>query len=84
MKAADIWNSGQMPAVSLEPFPDRPQNPAENLGKSIDVLAALTADLVSATFGAGGSKQECSRKPAEKLKSKKRRVINHETEIRLV
>ena len=84
MKVTDIWNSSQRPTVSFELFPARSQKAAENLERSIEVLAALQPDFVSVTFGSGGSKREGSRKLVEKLKSEKGKEINHETEIRLV
>ena len=71
MKVTDIWNSSQRPTVSFELFPARSQKAAENLERSIEVLAALKPDFVSVTFGAGGSTREGSRELLEKLKSEK-------------
>jgi methylenetetrahydrofolate reductase (NADPH) len=72
MKVTNIWKSKQKPTISFELFPPRSEKGAENLGKSIDALAALGPDFVSVTFGAGGSTREGSRQLVEKLKNEKK------------
>ena len=71
MKVTDIWNSSQKPTVSFELFPARSEKAAGSLEKAIERLAGLKPDLVSVTFGAGGSTREGSRQLVEKLKHEK-------------
>lgn len=71
MKVTNLWSAGRKPTVSFELFPPRSPKGAEKLEKTIDALAALKPDFVSATFGAGGSTREGSRHLVEKLKKEK-------------
>jgi methylenetetrahydrofolate reductase (NADPH) len=71
MRATDIWSSSQSPTLSFELLPPRSQKGAENLERTIDVLAALRPDFASVTFGAGGSTREGSRQLVDKLKNEK-------------
>ncbi|MDD5570517.1 MAG: methylenetetrahydrofolate reductase [Bacteroidales bacterium] len=78
MKLTDIWKSRQKPTISFELFPPRTEKTAENLEKTIDVLADLKPDFVSVTFGAGGSNRDGSLQLARKLKhDKKLEVITY-------
>jgi len=71
MKVTDIWNTSKKPTISFELYPARSEKAAEKLERAIDELAALKPDLVSVTFGAGGSTREGSRQLIEKLKTEK-------------
>ncbi len=71
MRVTDCWSAGQKPTVSFELFPPRSPKGAEKLEDTIDVLAALSPDFVSVTFGAGGSTREGSRQLVTKLKNEK-------------
>jgi methylenetetrahydrofolate reductase (NADPH) len=71
MRVTDIWSASDRPTVSFELLPPRSEKGAENLERTIDVLAALRPDFVSVTFGAGGSTREGSRQLVEKLKDEK-------------
>jgi methylenetetrahydrofolate reductase (NADPH) len=71
MKVTDIWNTSKKPTISFELYPARSEKAAERLDRAIDELAALKPDLVSVTFGAGGSTREGSRQLIEKLKTEK-------------
>ncbi len=67
MKVTDIWDNRQRPTLSFELYPARSDKAAAKLEAEIDTLAALTPDLVSVTFGAGGSTREGSHRLIEKL-----------------
>ncbi|MEE8121869.1 MAG: methylenetetrahydrofolate reductase, partial [Anaerolineales bacterium] len=71
MKVTDIWNTSKKPTISFELYPARSEKAAEKLERAIDELAALKPDLVSVTFGAGGSTREGSRQLIEKLITEK-------------
>ncbi len=71
MKLTEIWNSRSEPTLSFELFPAKTEKAAANLEKTIDKLAALEPDLVSVTFGAGGSTREGSHQLLESLKGDK-------------
>jgi methylenetetrahydrofolate reductase (NADPH) len=72
MKLTEIWNSRSEPTLSFELFPAKTEKAAANLEKTIDKLATLEPDLVSVTFGAGGSTREGSHQLLERLKGDKR------------
>ncbi|MGD0970787.1 MAG: methylenetetrahydrofolate reductase [Desulfobaccales bacterium] len=68
MKVTEMWKKKQ-PTVSFEFFPARNAEAAEKLGRVIAQLAIMEPDLVSVTFGAGGSTREGSRQLVDSLKN---------------
>jgi len=71
MNLIDIWKQARRPTLSFELFPPRSDKQADKLPGIIDRLAALKPDVVSVTFGAGGSTRQGSRRLVENLKGEK-------------
>jgi methylenetetrahydrofolate reductase (NADPH) len=68
MRVTEFWKPGRKPTFAYEFFPAKTVKSAENLDKTISVLAGLKPDFVTVTFGAGGSTREGSRQLAAKLR----------------
>ena len=69
MKVTKMWSANQGPTISFELLPPRSSKGAESLEKTIKVLAGLSPDFVSVTFGAGGSTRDGSRQLVETLRN---------------
>ena len=71
MNLIDLLGKTASPILSFEFFPPGDEKASEKLDGVVDELALLDPDLVSVTFGAGGSTRTGSFQLAEKLKNDK-------------
>jgi methylenetetrahydrofolate reductase (NADPH) len=72
MRVTDLWKNNERTTLSFEFFPPRGEKEIEKMEKVIDDLANLKPDLLSVTFGAGGSSREGSYQLVDKLRNDKR------------
>ena len=70
MKVADLYNqAGDKPVISFEFSRAKTEKAAENLEKTLDLLAETKHDYMSVTFGAGGSTRDGSYELIDKIKN---------------
>jgi methylenetetrahydrofolate reductase (NADPH) len=69
MNVADLYNqAGDKPVISFEFSRAKTEKAAENLEKTLDLLAGTRHDYMSVTFGAGGSTRDGSYELIDKIK----------------
>jgi methylenetetrahydrofolate reductase (NADPH) len=68
MKITELWKEAKKPTISFELMPPKSPKVAEHLENLLNDLPSLNPDLVSVTFGAGGSRREGSYELVKKLK----------------
>ncbi len=75
MRLSELWRTRSKPTVSFELFPAHAPRAQAKLDATVEVLARLEPELVSVTFGAGGSTREGSRQLVASLRARGLEVL---------